>query len=129
MRDNVYWNPSFNVTGRDASSDPLDTIPISDLMVGLKDGEYSDGTNQQVTAKDAVFTYLAWANPTVSESTTYHDWISDVYVDETDPLAFHVLIDGNPSTPEREQYVDFWTRLSWTILPEFFLNSTDPTIT
>ncbi|MHA1398597.1 MAG: ABC transporter substrate-binding protein [Candidatus Heimdallarchaeaceae archaeon] len=129
MRDNVYWNPSYNTTGRDASSDPLDTISTSELMVGLKNDEYSDGTNQQVTAKDAVFTYLAWANPTVSESTTYHDWISDVYVDETDPLAFHVLIDGDPSTPEREQYVDFWTRLSWTILPEFFLNSTDPTIT
>ncbi|MHA1223897.1 MAG: ABC transporter substrate-binding protein [Candidatus Heimdallarchaeaceae archaeon] len=129
MRDNVYWNPSYNTTGRDASSDPLDTIPTSELMVGLKNGEYSDGTNQQVTAKDAVFTYIAWANDVVSESTSYHDWISDIYVDETDPLAFHILIDGDPSTPEREQYVDFWARLPWEIMPEFFLNSTNPTVT
>ncbi|MHA1707932.1 MAG: ABC transporter substrate-binding protein [Candidatus Heimdallarchaeaceae archaeon] len=129
MRDNVYWNPSYNTTGRDASSDPLDTIPTSELMVGLKNDEYSDGTNQQVTAKDAVFTYIAWANDVVSESTSYHDWISDIYVDETDPLAFHILIDGDPSTPEREQYVDFWARLPWEIMPEFFLNSTNPTVT
>ncbi|MHA2358465.1 MAG: ABC transporter substrate-binding protein, partial [Candidatus Heimdallarchaeaceae archaeon] len=128
MRDNIFWNPSYNVTGRDASSDPLGTIPTGELMLGLKNGEYSDGTNQQVTAKDAVFTYLAWSNPIVSESPTYHDWISDIYVDPVDPLAYHIHIDGNPSTPEVEPYVDFWARLPWRILPEFFLNSTDSTV-
>ena len=129
MRDDVYWNPSYDVRSRTASSAPLDTIPDGELMVGLKDGEYSTGTNKPVTAEDAVFTYLVWSNPVISEDTTYHDWISGCYVDPVDPYAFHIEIDGNPSTPEPEQYVDFWARLPWTILPEFFLNSTDPTIT
>jgi len=128
MRDDIYWNPSYNVTLRDASSDPLSSIPTGDLMVGLKNGEYSDGTNQQVTAKDAVFTYLVWSNAMISESTTYHDWISACYVDPVDPLAFHIEIDGNPDTPGVEHYVDFWARLPWDVLPEFFLNSTNPTI-
>ncbi len=128
LRDDVYWNPSYNVTGRTANSDPLSAIPTGELMQGLKFGEYSDGTNQQVTAKDAVFTYLVWSNPITSESTTYHDWISECYVDPVNELAFHVHIDGNPDTPEIEHYVDFWARLPWNIMPEFFLNSTDPTV-
>ena len=128
MRDDIYWNPSYNVTLRDASSDPLSAVPTGDLMVGLKNGEYSDGTNQQVTAKDAVFTYLVWSNAMISESTTYHDWISACYVDPVDPLAFHIEIDGNPDTPAIEHYVDFWARLPWDVLPEFFLNSTNPTV-
>lgn len=126
MRDDIYWNPSYNVTLRSASSDPLSAIPTGELMTGLKDGSYSDGTNQQVTAKDVVFTYLAWSNPIISEDTTYHDWISGCYVDPVDPLSFHIEIDGNPGTPEQEQYVDFWARLPWDVLPEFFLNSSDP---
>jgi ABC-type transport system substrate-binding protein len=128
MRDNVFWNPSYNVTGRTASSDPLDPA-TTPLMEGLKAGEVSDGTNQQVMAKDAVFTYLAWANSIVSESPSYHKWISNCYVDATDPLSFHIEIDGNPATPELDQYVDFWARLPWEIIPEFFLNSSDPTVT
>ncbi|MCE7741123.1 MAG: hypothetical protein GOP50_01570, partial [Candidatus Heimdallarchaeota archaeon] len=56
MRDNIYWNPSFNVTSRNATSIPLDNIIDADLMKGLKYNEFSNGTNQQVTAKDAVFT-------------------------------------------------------------------------
>jgi len=128
MRDNVFWNPSYNVTGRSASSDPLNPA-TTPLMQGLKAGEVSDGINQQVTAKDAVFTYLAWANPIVSESPSYHNWISACYVDPVDPLSFHIEIDGNPATPEIEQYVDFWAELPRNILPEFFLNSTNPTVT
>ncbi len=127
MRDGVYWNPSFNVTARDAGSNPLDPL-TTPLMEGLKAAEVSDGTNQQVTAKDAVFTYLAWANQIVSESTSYHDWISDCYVDPVDPLAFHIEIDGNPGTPEIEHYVDFWERLPYEMLPEFFLNSSSSEI-
>ncbi len=127
MRDDVWWNPSFDVTGRDASSDPLDPT-TTPLMVGLKNGEVSNGENQQVTAKDAVFTYLAWANAIVSESPSYHNWISACYVDPVDELSFHIEIDGNPYTPEIEQYVDFWARLPWEILPEFFLNSSNPTV-
>jgi ABC-type transport system substrate-binding protein len=127
MRDGVYWNPSYNVTGRTASSAALDPA-TTPLMAGLKNGQTSNGENQQVTAKDAVFTYLAWANSITSESTTYHDWISACYVDPSDPLAFHIEIDGDPDTPAKEQYVDFWARLPWDIMPEFFLNSTDSTV-
>jgi len=122
-RDGVYWNPSYNVTERTSSSVPLADVPTGELMVGLK-GEYSDGTNQQVTAKDAVFTYAAWANGNTSEDLTYHDWISNCYVDPADDMAFHIEIDANPATPEKEMFVDFWTRLPWNILPEFYLNST-----
>ncbi|MBY8999732.1 MAG: hypothetical protein KGD64_02350 [Candidatus Heimdallarchaeota archaeon] len=128
MRDEVYWNPSYNVTGRTASSDPLDPA-TTPLMVGLKDGEVSDGENQKVTGKDAVFTYMAWANAIVSESPSYHNWIKNCYVDPVDELSFHIEIDGNPLTVPIEQYVDFWARLPWEIIPEFFLNSSDPTIT
>ncbi len=127
MRDNVYWNPSYNVTERDGNSDPLNPA-TSPLMKGLKDDTVSDGTNQKVTAKDAVFTYLAWTNSIVSESPSYHNWISDAYVDPGDELTFHIHIDGNPTTPELENYADFWAGLPWEILPEFFLNSSDTTV-
>ncbi len=123
MRDGVFWNPSYNVTERTSSSTALADVPTGDLMVGLQ-GEYSDGTNQQVTAKDAVFTYAAWNNGNVSEDLTYHDWISNCYVDPADDLAFHIEIDANPATPEKELYVDFWTQVPYNILPEFYLNST-----
>ncbi len=123
MRDEVYWNPSFNVTGRTSGSSPLNSSDINQLMVGLK-GNYSNGTNQQVTAKDAVFTFLCWGNQAVSEETIGHEWISDCYVDPFDPLAFHIHIDGIPETAEPDYYVDFWSRMTSSILPEFFLNST-----
>ncbi|MCE7748613.1 MAG: hypothetical protein GPJ51_09445 [Candidatus Heimdallarchaeota archaeon] len=129
MMDDIYWNPSYNSTDRDANSDPLADIPTGELMVGLKNGEYSDGTNQQVTAKDAVFTYVAWANKVISESTSYHEWISDIYVDPLDELSFHVHIDGDPDSVEIEPFADMWAMLPWYVLPEFFLNSTDPTVT
>ncbi len=128
LRDNLFWNPSYNVTVRTAISPPLETITDGELMVGLK-GEYSNGTNQQVTAKDAVFTFLAWNNPIVSNSTIYHNWISDIYIDPLNELAFHIHVDEDYSTPEEEIYSDFWHRMSFEILPEFFLNSTDSTIT
>jgi len=127
MRDNVFWNPSYNIIGRDASSDPLDPA-TTPLMKGLKDGEVSNGENQQVTAKDAVFTYLAWANSIVSKNPSYHNWISNCYVDSVDPLSFHIHIDGDPLTPELEYYAYFWSNLHQYILPEFFLNSSDSTI-
>jgi ABC-type transport system substrate-binding protein len=127
MRDGVYWNPSYNITSRDASSDPLDPA-TTPLMEGLKAGEVSNGENQQVTAKDAVFTYLAWANSIVSESPSYHNWISNAYVDPEDELTYHLHIDGNPTTLELEIYSDFWEGLAREILPEFFLNSSDSTV-
>ncbi|MBY9002122.1 MAG: hypothetical protein KGD64_14475, partial [Candidatus Heimdallarchaeota archaeon] len=127
MRDNVYWNPSFNITERDAASIPLD-VSTTPLMIGLKNGDFSNGSNMKVTAKDAVFTYLAMSNPIISENSYYYNWISEAYVDPEDDLTFHLQIDGNPLTPELEPYVDFWGNLNQYILPEFFLNSTDPTV-
>lgn len=125
VRDNVYFNPSFDVTGRTASSDPLDATDVGSLMVGLQ-GEYSDGTNQQVTAKDFVFTYLAWGQVGFSFRPNSFEWLSAIYVDESDPMAFHIEIDGDYTTEEIEQYVDYHEYMVYSeVLPEFFLNSTD----
>ncbi len=131
LRDNVFWNPSYNITDRDENSIPLDSISTNDLMTGLKDNQYSNGTNQMVTAKDVLFTLLCYANPVLYEDleTDHLRWLSDIYIDQVDPLAFHVLIDGDPNTSEIEMYVDFWVDLDLDILPEFFLNSSEPTIT
>ncbi len=129
MRDDIYWNPSYDSTDRDSNSVPLADVPTSDLLVGLKNGEYSDGSNQQVTAKDAIFSYVAWGNKVVSESTSYHEWISDIYVDPEDELSFHIHIDGDPGTTALEPFADMWAMLPWEPLPEFFLNSTNPTVT
>lgn len=129
LRDNLFWNPSYYVTERNASSIPLSLIPEEELMIGLKYGEFSNGTNQQIKAKDAEFTYLLWSNPNVSVSSINYEWISDIYVDPVDDLAFHIHIDSNPNTPEIEPYMDIWSRFPVNILPEFFLNSTSTNVT
>ncbi|MCG3220060.1 MAG: hypothetical protein H7641_01665, partial [Candidatus Heimdallarchaeota archaeon] len=138
IRNNSFWNPSFNSSGRDSTSDSLliETSPDkwevrnpSILMSGLKDGEVSDGTNKNITAKDAVFTLLTASNPLTSEKSDEFMWLSNCYVDPLDPLAFHVHIDGNQETEVNEPYADFFSLLDIGILPEFFLNSTDETIT
>ena len=123
LRDNIFWSPSYNITLRNASSEPLSLIPNEELMTGLKNGEFSNGTNQQLKAKDAVFTYLLFSHPDITANAFYHEWISDIYVDPADDLAFHIHIDGIPYTPEIEDYVDFWSYLPENILPEFYLNS------
>ncbi len=130
LRENMFWNPSYNVSLRNENSPELSSIPSPELMFGLKNDEFSDGTNQNIKAKDAVFSILALANEEVSDFSYYFNWISDLYVDEEDEYAFHLIIDGNPETPEKEVYVDFWYDLSLiSLIPEFFLNSTDITIT
>ena len=123
LRDDIYWNPSYNSTARDANSGPLES---EDLMLGLKDGLASTGTSHQVTATDAVFTFLAWSNNITTARLNYHTWISDIYEDPIDDLSFHIHIDGDTSTSEIEPYADMWSKLPWEILPEFFLNSTNP---
>lgn len=128
IRDDVYWNPSYNITGRTINSDPLSSVSTGELMVGLK-GEYSDGTNQQVTAKDAVFTLLANANPLTSKFYRYFKWIKACYVDPADDMIFHIEIDQIPNTPEHEFQSDFWSYICADLLPEFFLNSTDSAVT
>ncbi|MHA2357673.1 MAG: ABC transporter substrate-binding protein, partial [Candidatus Heimdallarchaeaceae archaeon] len=57
-----------------------------------------------------------------------YDWLSNIYVDPFDELAFHIHIDGDPDTPEKEPFPDFWLSLDAGILPEFFLNSSDSTV-
>ncbi len=128
LRDNVYWTPSYNISSRSISSEPLSDIPTNELMIGLKAGEYSDGSNMKITAKDAVFTLLAWANDLTTDTFGSNEWISDCYVDPVDELSFHIHIDRNPDTPELEQYIDFWYDLGLGVLPEFFLNSSNPAI-
>ena len=129
MLDDVFWNPSYDSVNRDSNSVPLPSVPTGELMTGLKTEEYSNGTNQQVKAKDAVFTYIALANSAVSERSSKYDWISDIFVDPIDDLSFHVLVDGDPDTPEIEPYNDMWFRLPVYCLPEFFLNSSNPIVT
>ncbi len=124
MREGVFWNPSYDVRTRDGSTDLSLEIPVA----GLK-GLASDGTNQEVKAKDAVFSYLAWANEITSESPSLYDWIADIWVDEADDYTFHIVIDRDPDTAELEIYSPFWVRMPILCLPEFFLNSTDQTIT
>ncbi len=128
LRDNIYWNPSYNVTERTGGSSPLDTIPDGSLMRGLKSDEYSNGNNQQITAKDVVFTLLSYANPEVSDHAGEYTWLSSCYEDGGNPLSLHMMFDGDVGTIGREPFVDFWKGLSIGILPEFFLNSTDSTI-
>ncbi len=128
IRDNVYWNPSYDCTSRDYLSPPLSSIPEGELMLGLKNGEFSNGTNQKVTAKDAVFTLLAIGNPLISYIPGFMQFISDIYVDPSDELAFHIHIDNNPETPELETNAEVWRRLTERIMPEFFLNSTNPMV-
>ena len=120
MRDNLFWNPSYNTTVYGNDSIPLETFP---LMDGIK-GENSNGTNQQITAKDAVFSLLVYANNLLNTQSAKYYWLTDCYVDRIDPLSFHVKIDGDPITSENEVYYDFFKCLSIPILPEFFLNST-----
>ncbi len=124
MRQGVYWNPSYDTTARDGSTDLSSETPVA----GLK-GLASDGTNQEVTAKDAVFTYLAWANTITSEDAFLYDWIRAIWIDPLDEYTFHIVIDGKPATAELDNYAPFWPRITSRCLPEFFLNSTDPTIT
>ncbi|MCG3220061.1 MAG: hypothetical protein H7641_01670 [Candidatus Heimdallarchaeota archaeon] len=121
MRDDVFWNPSYNTTIRTELSNPLISTPEEELMLGLK-GENCNGTNQQVTAKDAVFTLLALSK---YKAGTYR-WLANCFVDQDDELEFHVTMNVEPKTVEQIFYEEFWKLLSVPLLPEFFLNSSDP---
>ncbi|MHA1686435.1 MAG: ABC transporter substrate-binding protein [Candidatus Heimdallarchaeaceae archaeon] len=125
LKQGIYWAPSYNITGRDETSDPLDTSSTP-LMVGLK-GEISDGTNQEVTAKDAVFTILTKASEMANENANSYAWIKDVFVEPNDPYAFRIIVDSDPSTSSLEKYSAMYQQLSIPLLPEFFLNSTETT--
>ncbi|MHA1115161.1 MAG: ABC transporter substrate-binding protein [Candidatus Heimdallarchaeaceae archaeon] len=133
MRDNVYWNPSFHITGRDKDSGPLvyenGTIVDPSILMHADDGAFSDGTNQQVSAKDAVFTLLAWANPITNEDADDYKWINDIWIDPTDPLSFWIEIDGESATTELDPYAPFWRYMTPKLLPEFFLNTSNTTVT
>ncbi|MHA1418683.1 MAG: ABC transporter substrate-binding protein [Candidatus Heimdallarchaeaceae archaeon] len=128
LRDNVFWNPSYNVTERDVNSDPLDPLTAS-LMEGLKDNQTSDGTNRQITAIDAVFTLLSFGNEIVSEQANNYYWMKDIFLDPMDNLSFHLIIDGNKTSTELDSYYPLFNNLNIPVLPEFFLNSTSTVIT
>ncbi len=125
LRDNIFWSPSFNITGRTKSSPVLD-VASTPLMVGLKGG-LSNGTNQQLTAKDVVFTILAHSS-IISEGKMNYDWVKNIYIDPSDELVFHIDVDANLNTESIEPYGHVLSKLTINCLPEFFLNSTDSSI-
>ncbi|GAH47755.1 unnamed protein product, partial [marine sediment metagenome] len=103
LRDNVFWNPSYNVTERDVNSDPLN--PLTDnLMEGLKYNQTSNGTNIQITAIDALFTLLSFSNEIVNEQSDNYFWMKDIFLDPIDNLSFHLIIDGNETSTELDPY-------------------------
>ena len=127
LKDNIYWNPSFDIQSRNEVSPPLNYTDESMLMVGLK-GSYSNGSNQKVSAKDAVFSLLAYSNSHVSDIHDRYFWLSNCYVDDVDPLSFHVIIDSDNLTSEHDYYSPFLRLLNVNLLPEFFLNSTSQAV-
>ena len=115
---------SYNITLNQDDTTPIENTP---LMDGLN-GESSNGTNQQIKAKDAVFTLLAFANDLTNSDSLTYEWLSDCYVDKENPFSFHIEIDANPLTPEIEPYPEAQAKIAVPILPEFFLNSTSDSI-
>ncbi|MHA1199989.1 MAG: ABC transporter substrate-binding protein [Candidatus Heimdallarchaeaceae archaeon] len=127
IREDIFWNPSFNITMRDQYSYPLDPSNTSALLIGLG-GEYSNGTNQRVTREDVVFTLLALSNPEISEDANDYAWLKRIIFDPLDDQKLTVVFDGNLETTGLETYNGFFTNLNVPILPEFFLNSSDETL-
>ncbi len=122
LRENIYWNPSYNIVERNASSDLLDPISTP-LMIGLRD-EMSNGTNQKITAKDAVFSLLLYSTEYINERADEFLWIKDIKVDNNDPLSFHLYLnDYDPRTEDTEIFIPFWQTLNKPLLPEFYFNS------
>jgi len=128
VRDEIFWNPSFNVLSRNVNSQPLNFSDQSSLMDGLQ-GDFSNGTNKQLTAKDVVFTLLSFSNPLVSKHSAEYSWIRDFELNQTDDLSFSLVVDGNPNTIELEHYAPIWSKLNVPCIPEFFLNSTNLDVT
>ncbi len=128
LRDDIFWCPSFNITERTPNSLPLNSSDLSTLMVGLK-SEFSNGTNQRLTAKDVVFSLLAYSNPLISDKSNEYSWMKSLVFDPVDEFTFSLIVDGNSNTPENELYAPLWSKLNVPCLPEFFLNSTSTNIT
>ena len=128
VRDNVFWNPSYNISERNEYSEPLQNISESSLMRGLKNDEFSNGSNQQLSAKDVVFTLLYHSSELIGVNEFEYKWIKKLELNESNNLAFDLFIDADPETSEQEPYIPLWSKLSITCMPEFFLNSTDTTI-
>ena len=125
VRDNLFWNPSVNISGRNSNSIPLSNITDIDLVRGLKNNEFSNGMNQQLTAKDVIFTLLSYSSEILGQNPFEYCWIKNLELNQTNELAFDLYIDANPLTLEQEPYAPLWSKLSIPCLPEFFLNSTN----
>ena len=122
MRDNVFWAPSYNITEYDVI---LGNPP---LMTGLKDNTASTGNNKKVTAHDAVFTLLFNAKAESSYYNRYLPYINKIYIDSNDNLTFHMELDFD-AIPDNDNPHDlFWEDMQVSCLPEFFLNSTNTSI-
>ncbi|MHA2256053.1 MAG: hypothetical protein ACXAAM_08280, partial [Candidatus Heimdallarchaeaceae archaeon] len=115
IRNNITWNPSYDITDRNLSSVPLQNIDQSELMIGLKNGEFSNGTNQELTAKDIAFTLLVYANPIISEISDRFSWIKNIETDLSKPSEFNISINE-----ELTNTWNFWPKMNIPVLPEFF---------
>ena len=122
MRDNLFWSPSYNITNYDGTGTPP-------LMGGLKYNETSNGYNKKVTAYDAVFTLLFHANAENDDYNEFLSYVSELYVDPSNNLTFHLKTDFNNIPANRESVKILWEDLQVFCLPEFFLNSTNTTLT
>lgn len=123
MRDGIFWSPSYNITNYDGKSGS------PTLMAGLKNNETSIGSNQKITAYDAVFTLLKHSNTKVEGYNKFLPYVRELYVDPEDNLTFHMKTDFNNIPVENKPYNLLWEDLQVFCLPEFFLNSTNTTIT
>ncbi|MCK4896144.1 MAG: hypothetical protein KAS47_05000, partial [Candidatus Heimdallarchaeota archaeon] len=90
VRENMFWNPSFNITMRDQHSSPLDPFNTSELLIGMQ-GEYSNGTNQKVTREDVAFTLLALSNPIISKGAENYAWLKKIVFDPLDDQKLTVV--------------------------------------
>lgn len=75
-------------------------------------------TNEYFDAEDVYFTYYAWKY--VSNDKQLFDYIEEMVI--VDDYTIDFYIDGDPSTPENEQYAGYLPNLWTSMLPEHYLN-------
>ena len=77
-------------------------------------------TSEYFDIYDVFFTLYCWKE--VSNDQHYFSWIDDMVI--IDQWTMDINIDGDPSTEEKEPYVEFLPAISTEILPEHYLNQT-----
>ncbi|NPE09842.1 MAG: hypothetical protein GNW80_16300 [Asgard group archaeon] len=77
-------------------------------------------TNEYLDIKDVYFTLYSLKY--LSNKQQQYNWINNMQI--LDQWTMDIFIDGDPSTPEKEQYAPFLSSLNTQIIPEHFLNQT-----